>query len=665
MVTGVAAAPAAQGGAGVGSLFVAGIGEEAEELAPEQRLLERLTALEGLQLEFECGWVQTRTLPETWATVLIVARAGDSAFCAVPAATASDMGGVIDIDLEYPEMDPSQPPDGLPESCGALWARYDASIMGSFLAEPPEAEEGRPVAYVDWGDPRAVPAAESVLRSMPDRFLIDVASAVDRDSPDEAPGWLSQVASAIKARFGRGGGRAPPGGPLALAAEAAPIGTQRGRRAVAPSLSGAQAAKLLAAAAKKEAAKSRSLSPGPGKKPTQADQLTRITDLLVDVTARLSVLERGPAPASVARDAAEGGRPPPRPQGASRAPFESPAKAPGEEAPVGSGSHPRMASPATLLRALEVSHPPPPRLRDSPGAGASPQAVRALGDRMAVVPYTGERGWGGEATGHDEGAGGSSSPAVQQLGLGRQVAMESLLAGNMAIIKLLKRSSHSNDPFGEEDDEDDFRLSGARGSQDYDRYVAGLWKNSDKVSAIVLDNARREMGLGVGICPLMRTYLKECVCFGHAKTVTYLGFMLADIADALNQGHLRYARAIANVGVGVVDQYVIDGSQNWENAWLLGGLPEPPWSYCARAFVGGATRPFSKLFHPSWTTAVTSYLKELNTLMERKKSLTKGGKGQDKAPAEKKPKGPKGPKGDGKGGGGGGGAVADGAPAKK
>ena len=106
------------------ALTVEAVGDEAEELPPDERLLERLAALDGLQLEFECGWVQVLPRPETWATLLVVSRSGESAYAAVPAASASDQGGAVELDLEYPEV-PAAEAAGLPTRCAALWARYD------------------------------------------------------------------------------------------------------------------------------------------------------------------------------------------------------------------------------------------------------------------------------------------------------------------------------------------------------------------------------------------------------------------------------------------------------------------------------------------------------------------------------------------------------------
>jgi len=282
-----------------------------------------------------------------------------------------------------------------------------------------------------------------------------------------------------------------------------------------------------------------------------------------------------------------------------------------------------------MFKALTVTRPPP-RMADVPGA-SPPPSLLALRDRTAEgLP---EPGVAVEETALAVQEGGSGS--VMQIGAGGQAALETLVVQNTALIRLLKRRDSASDPFaeGDEDEESALLMRGAPGSAQLARFAQAVVHQSDRVVALVLDNARLATGqTGVGEIPDLCYFLERCTAFNQLRGLCYSAFMAAHVANALNRGQFSYGRALANLSVAAHDQVVLDGGASWETGWLITTLPEPPFATCLRAPASGSLlKPHSRLLCASWVTAVVAYLRELTTLEDRRKVKAK-------AP---KPEGPK------------------------
>jgi len=226
--------------------------------------------------------------------------------------------------------------------------------------------------------------------------------------------------------------------------------------------------------------------------------------------------------------------------------------------------------------------------------------------------------------------------------------LESLASSNAAIVRLLRRRDGGVDPFAEGDDDGDdggsLLLRGAPGSASLGRFYEAVVRQGDKVSALVLDNARLALGdVPPDQVPKLRRYLSVLVAFGNLRSVAFSAFLLADVADALNTQQWAYARALANLGVAAHEQCVLDGGTSWDVAWLVTSLAEPPWSAICRTPQASMLKPFSRLLCASWVSAVVAYLKEIATLEERRRSTGKPKKeprAKKEPPAQKK-QGPK------------------------
>lgn len=147
----------------------------------------------------------------------------------------------------------------------------------------------------------------------------------------------------------------------------------------------------------------------------------------------------------------------------------------------------------------------------------------------------------------------------------------------------------------------------------------------------------------------MRAYLTQETPFGSYKTLTYLGFVLAQAFDWLMEGedNLDRVKCLLALSCAAVDQVAIDGG-SWTLASHLLCLPEPPWVYTTRNTPQYSQSPFSKLADPRWTAAIMGYLKDVDALKSQRRPPGSNSHGaqDEKPPAGGRPRG--GPKGGGK-----------------
>ena len=127
----------------------------------------------------------------------------------------------------------------------------------------------------------------------------------------------------------------------------------------------------------------------------------------------------------------------------------------------------------------------------------------------------------------------------------------------------------------------------------------------------------------------MRAYMTQETPFGFYKTLTYLGFVLAQAFDWLmeGEGNLDRVKCLLALACAAVDQVALDGG-SWVLASHLLNLPEPPWAYTSRNTPQHSQSPFSKLVDPRWTVAIMGYIKDLEALRTQRGS---GKREQDNA----------------------------------
>ena len=109
----------------------------------------------------------------------------------------------------------------------------------------------------------------------------------------------------------------------------------------------------------------------------------------------------------------------------------------------------------------------------------------------------------------------------------------------------------------------------------------------------------------------MRAYMAQETPFGSYKTLTYLGFVLAQAFDWLmeGEGNLDRVKCLLALACAAVDQVALDGG-SWVLASHLLNLPEPPRAYTSRNTLQHSQSPFSKLVDPRWTEAIMGYVFE-------------------------------------------------------
>ncbi len=138
----------------------------------------------------------------------------------------------------------------------------------------------------------------------------------------------------------------------------------------------------------------------------------------------------------------------------------------------------------------------------------------------------------------------------------------------------------------------------------------------------------------------VKGYLVKQVPFHRAKVGTYFMFLLGEIFDLLQGGKWAEARALVSMGLVAGEQAALD-QWNWGTAWLLTGLPDPPFHLLQESLGPNVTRPHARLADHSWIAAAASYLKEMAILQESRKPARQTGppKGDDgEEPVRPRPK---------------------------
>ncbi len=117
----------------------------------------------------------------------------------------------------------------------------------------------------------------------------------------------------------------------------------------------------------------------------------------------------------------------------------------------------------------------------------------------------------------------------------------------------------------------------------------------------------------------MKGYLVKQVPFHNTKQSIYFMFLLAEIFDLLQEGMWERARALVAMSLVAGEQAALD-QWSWSTAWLLTGLPDPPFHLLQHSLGASLTRPAAKLADHGWIAAAAAYIKEMSILQETRKN---------------------------------------------
>ena len=122
-----------------------------------------------------------------------------------------------------------------------------------------------------------------------------------------------------------------------------------------------------------------------------------------------------------------------------------------------------------------------------------------------------------------------------------------------------------------------------------------------------------------------RSWMEHRSRIGQYRAVAHCGWGVAGTIDSLRAGHVKSARARANVLLLQIDQSCVDKG-SWTLAADLALEPPPPFSNLAlhRApDVASGELPYSRLLDPRWAELALNHLKEQDDYLTRRRNLGK------------------------------------------
>ena len=166
--------------------------------------------------------------------------------------------------------------------------------------------------------------------------------------------------------------------------------------------------------------------------------------------------------------------------------------------------------------------------------------------------------------------------------------------------------------------------SGVKGCAARDVFLRQIEDNS-MVARLVLQNAQRELGISdAAVHPgLMRDYLEKKMPLGEMKLLTFMGVYLAHAWETAYIAKDELMMGFVSRGLLFVEQTALDAGKT-TMGWLLTGLPEPNWSATSLNRRRQGLQPFARLSQASWAAAQVSYLRDLDFMESKMRSV--GGK---------------------------------------
>jgi len=120
----------------------------------------------------------------------------------------------------------------------------------------------------------------------------------------------------------------------------------------------------------------------------------------------------------------------------------------------------------------------------------------------------------------------------------------------------------------------------------------------------------------------MKGFLVKQVAFHRNRGCTYFFFMMAEIFELLLAGQWEKGRGLLAMCLVAAEQAALD-QWNWGTAWLLTGLPDPPFHLIQESLGAHLTRPGARLADHTWINAAANYLKDMAVLHETRRQPTR------------------------------------------
>ena len=309
-------------------------------------------------------------------------------------------------------------------------------------------------------------------------------------------------------------------------------------------------------------------------------------------------------------------------------------------------------TPAAWARLQSLAGSPPPRVGAAETRrGVPPQNLAAQDGLLAEMEKeVAELEVGEEALQALQEAGDGNSPDLAKVMLAQ-------LQQNALMIRKMMAPKHS-DPVlsalaGSAGSDNASGSSGVRGCMAREVYIRSM-KDLPQVAAVAKANAMRELGIAESRVDenLMRKYLERKMILADHRLLGYFGFMMSEAWAIGWQSQNEELLGVVAKAMFFIEQAGLDAGKT-KLAWLLTGLPEPPFNLFLTSRQRTGLEPFSRLCAPAWVSANLAYVKDLDVLESKMlgmgKNPKKGADGEEVDPPIRKPP-KKGGKGKGKGG---------------
>lgn len=164
------------------------------------------------------------------------------------------------------------------------------------------------------------------------------------------------------------------------------------------------------------------------------------------------------------------------------------------------------------------------------------------------------------------------------------------------------------------------RLHGAKGTMLQEKLRHSMDQSPAQYVAAVEANAAHTLGLAVPAADTLDRYSREEMPIGSSKILGYLTMIIVKAATLLRAKEVEKAHLVLVLALAAIEQAQLDG--NWETAWRLTRLPQPPFAEWkvreAHLPTLRANAAHSRLLHPTWVAAVVARLKDEEVLTKRR-----------------------------------------------
>ena len=192
--------------------------------------------------------------------------------------------------------------------------------------------------------------------------------------------------------------------------------------------------------------------------------------------------------------------------------------------------------------------------------------------------------------------------------------------------------------------------SGVRGCMAREVYIRTM-QDLPRIAGVAQANAMKELGISENRVDenLMRKYLERKMILADNRLLGFFGFMMCEAWAVGWKSRNEELLGVAAKALFFIEQAGLDAGKT-KLAWLLTGLPEPPFNLFLSSRQRTGLEPFSRLCAPAWVSANLAYVKDLDVLESKMLTMGKNPKKGTDAEEEEDPPPKKGGKDKGKGG---------------